>query len=153
MSKHNSGMARGAPRKSSLRTLILSAMSMNQSVLSYQPSGRNLRMTSGIFFSLSSLIAICSGSVSPSTSTRTGAFILRQSACARASTPLLLPDLQCSCAKNASSLVFGHVWCTRALVIRYSLLFQSLDGVESFHSSGGGHGVACYNHIVCLLRP
>lgn len=30
----------------------------------------------GIFFSLSSLMAICSGSVSPSKSTKTGAFML-----------------------------------------------------------------------------
>lgn len=44
----------------------------------YHPSGRYLRTTKGIFFSFSSLIAICSGSVSPSRSTSTGAFMLEQ---------------------------------------------------------------------------
>lgn len=44
----------------------------------YYPSGRYLLMIRGIFFWLSSLIAIWSGSVSPSRSTRTGAFILCQ---------------------------------------------------------------------------
>lgn len=42
----------------------------------YQPSGRYRRTTSGIFFSRSSLMAIWRGSVSPSRSTRTGAFML-----------------------------------------------------------------------------
>lgn len=42
----------------------------------YHPSGKYLLTTRGIFFSRSSLIAICSGSVSPSTSTSTGAFML-----------------------------------------------------------------------------
>lgn len=39
-------------------------------------SGKNRRMTRGIFLAASSLSAISSGSVSPSTGTRTGAFIL-----------------------------------------------------------------------------
>jgi hypothetical protein len=40
------------------------------------PSGRYLRMISGIFFCASSLMAICKGSVSPSAGTSIGAFIL-----------------------------------------------------------------------------
>ena len=40
------------------------------------PSGRYLRMISGIFFCASSLIAICKGSVSPSAGTSIGAFML-----------------------------------------------------------------------------
>lgn len=44
----------------------------------YHPSGMYLRTTKGIFFSLSSLMAICKGSVSPSRSTSTGAFLLRR---------------------------------------------------------------------------
>ena len=42
----------------------------------YHPSGRYRLTTSGIFFSLSSLIAMASGSVISPTSTKTGAFIL-----------------------------------------------------------------------------
>lgn len=42
----------------------------------YYPSGMYRRTIKGTFFSRSSLIAICSGSVSPSRSTRTGAFML-----------------------------------------------------------------------------
>lgn len=42
----------------------------------YYPSGMYRRTMSGIFFSLSSLMAIWRGSVSPSRSTRTGAFML-----------------------------------------------------------------------------
>ncbi len=38
--------------------------------------GRYLRMTKGIFFAASSFNAISNGSVSPSTGTNTGAFIL-----------------------------------------------------------------------------
>lgn len=45
--------------------------------LTYQPSGRYRLTTSGIFFSRSSLMAIWRGSVSPSRSTRTGAFMLQ----------------------------------------------------------------------------
>lgn len=43
---------------------------------SHYPSGRYRRTIRGIFFSRNSLIAICRGSVSPSRSTRTGAFML-----------------------------------------------------------------------------
>lgn len=46
-------------------------------VATYNPSGMYRRTISGIFFSRSSLIAICNGSVSPSKSTRTGAFMLQ----------------------------------------------------------------------------
>lgn len=42
----------------------------------YYPSGRYRLTMSGIFFSRSSLMAICNGSVSPSKSTSTGAFML-----------------------------------------------------------------------------
>ena len=47
--------------------------SMAQS--SKEPSGMYLRMMMGIFLCLSSFMAICSGSVSPSSSTITGAHI------------------------------------------------------------------------------
>lgn len=46
----------------------------------YHPSGRYLLTIRGIFFWLSSLIAICKGSVSPSRSTSTGAFMLNKEA-------------------------------------------------------------------------
>jgi hypothetical protein len=49
---------------------------INRGVKSYHPSGMYLLTIRGIFFSLSSLMAICSGSVSPSRSTKTGAFML-----------------------------------------------------------------------------
>lgn len=42
----------------------------------YYPSGRYLLTIRGIFFWFNSLMAICRGSVSPSKSTSTGAFIL-----------------------------------------------------------------------------
>jgi len=55
---------------------IISAMLQLGSDSTHKPSGMYRRTIKGIFFSLNSLIAICSGSVSPSKSTSTGAFIL-----------------------------------------------------------------------------
>ena len=52
---------------------VMISSSMAQS--SKDPSGMYLRMMMGIFLCLSSFMAICSGSVSPSSSTITGAHI------------------------------------------------------------------------------
>lgn len=71
-----------APHMSSLRTWKMSIPKpRNHKEASYFPSGRYRLTTRGIFFSLSSLIAICNGSVSPSRSTRTGAFMLKVVVC------------------------------------------------------------------------
>lgn len=98
------------------------------------PSGIYLRTINGIFFSRSSLIAICSGSVSPSKSTRTGAFILLtpsiqysakndSAASARCDNQ---PDLQCPRAQNARSFVLGHIGGSRSLLMRDLLVFWCL---------------------------
>lgn len=53
---------------------LMSSATLQSSKL---PSGRKRRMMSGILRWESSFIAICSGSVSPSVGTSTGAFMLR----------------------------------------------------------------------------
>lgn len=98
------------------------------------PSGIYRRTIRGIFFSLSSLIAICSGSVSPSKSTSTGAFILYEIPVSIS--PLALetvpqrrcypPDLQSPCAQNSCPLVLGHVRSCCALLGRNLLLLRCL---------------------------
>jgi hypothetical protein len=92
-------------------------------------------------------MAICSGSVSPSTSTSTGAFILRivsafpchrtrgwaigpvHSAVIELSN---LPDLQRAGTEYTRSLVLGHVRCGAAVLVCDLLVFYALDGVERF---------------------
>ena len=85
----------------------------------YYPSGMYLRTIRGIFFSLSSLMAICSGSVSPSKSTRTGAFMLGTGVSTLFTSPCQSvrrrnhpPNLQSSCAQDSCPLVLRHIWCS-----------------------------------------
>lgn len=75
-------------------------------------------MTSGIFFSLNSLSAICSGSVSPSRSTSTGAFILSSLSVIHCTSFILPkiayshpPYLQSSRPQHSRPLILSHVWC------------------------------------------
>jgi len=117
---------------------------------SYHPSGKYLRTTNGIFFSRSSLIAICSGSVSPSISTSTGAFILSYNHTTSAyqhkpspqhpvtySAPLQkskktskgIPNLQRPRPQHPRPLILGHVRRRAALPARNLLLAQAHDGV------------------------
>ena len=60
-------------------SMIVAPSSARTHAHTHHPSGRYLRTTRGIFLSRSSLMAICNGSVSPSTSTKTGAFMLQPS--------------------------------------------------------------------------
>lgn len=90
----------------------------------HHPSGIYLLTIKGIFFAANSLIAICKGSVAPSMSTRTGAFILStQSVCMllhRFSHPLAwsyTPNLQSPRAQNPSFLIFRHIWRSLPLII------------------------------------
>lgn len=87
---------------------------------SYHPSGRYRRTIRGIFFWLSSLIAICSGSVSPSKSTRMGAFWLFSINCRsrfNGDAFISLPDLQGPRSQNSCALILCHIRCRRSLVI------------------------------------
>jgi hypothetical protein len=71
-----------ASRKELLACPILVAVArqsmsyLTRDTTTYHPSGMYRLTIKGIFFSLNSLIAICNGSVSPSRSTSTGAFML-----------------------------------------------------------------------------
>jgi len=78
----NAPLFKATPRRSSLHTFFQASAASSiadKPCISYHPSGRYLRTIKGIFFWFSSLIAICKGSVSPSKSTRTGAFMLPKS--------------------------------------------------------------------------
>lgn len=68
-------------------------------------------MTRGIFRCDSSFIAICSASVSPSSGTRTGAFMLREvrRSFERCDRQTNLPDLQSPRTEHTGSLVLGQV--------------------------------------------
>lgn len=108
----------------------------------------------GIFFSRSSLMAICSGSVSPSRSTRTGAFMLLWSqpmcpfllsSCSHRIVNLL-PDLQRTRAQYTCFLVFRHIGCSNALFVWDLLLLVRLDVVLRC-----GRGIARHNHVVGLF--
>jgi hypothetical protein len=89
----------------------------------------------GIFFCESSLLAICNGSVSPSRSTRTGAFILEHQPRMMFSS---VPNLKSSGAQNPSSFVFGHVRRCRSLL--------GGNGLPTYGTRGSDIS-ACYNLI------
>lgn len=74
-------------------------------------SGRYRLMTRGIFFAASSLSAISSGSVSPSTGTRTGAFILDVSWTRKVAR---------SCAGILPPPFYNHQLVIRALSLSFS---------------------------------
>ena len=111
----------------------------------YCPSGKYLLTTSGIFFSLSSFIAICNGSVSPSKSTSTGAFILRTPSVSIYRpylSPLMAsdipriytPDLQRPCPQHPRPLILGHIRRRTPQLIRDPLALWPRP-TKSYHSS------------------
>jgi hypothetical protein len=105
-----------------------SVMSSDTLQSSKLPSGRYLRMMRGIFRCDSSLIAICSASVSPSKGTSTGAFMLckkespASNLASREVAMVFLPDLQGARPQYPCTLVFGEIRCCHSNFVRLSVL-------------------------------
>ena len=100
----------------------------------YYPSGIYRLTIKGIFFSLSSLIAICNGSVSPSRSTKTGAFILQTPRqpwlrCLFCVLHSNVPDLQRPRPQDPRLLILCHIRRRLPLLPRYHLLLLARHGV------------------------
>lgn len=86
---------------------VMSSETLQSSKL---PSGKYRRMTNGILRCDSSLMAISNGSVSPSSGTRMGAFMLwRRSELVMVTKKLNIPNLKSTSTKYTRSLVFGHI--------------------------------------------
>ena len=115
--------------------LLYSSSSHVQS--SYHPSGRYRRTTKGIFFSWSSLIAICRGSVAPSMSTRTGAFMLPNQTPHQHTTlhnfpsAIIKPYLICS-ALVPNTLAFSYLVIYGVVVLFSLAIFFSLSPTTAF---------------------
>lgn len=123
---------KAAPRRTSPRTYALCQLfnHPNKDIsLAHHPSGRYRRTIRGIFFWFNSFMAICRGSVSPSRSTSTGAFMLHRTYVSQGDFKphrfrryRNAPNLQSSGAEHTRALVLGQVRGGRALSIGNLLL-------------------------------